>query len=59
MVAYQDQKVRVWLNGTLVTTQSLTRVRSAGNYYWYLVNLDKSQPADSVLVQMAIYKLAA
>ncbi len=59
VVAYQDQKVRVWLNGTLVTTQGLTRVRPAGNYYWYLVNLDKSQPADSVLVQMAIYKLAA
>ena len=59
MVAYQGQKVRVWMNGTLVTTTQVTRTRGAGSYYWFFVSYDKSQPVDSVLVQMAIYKLTA
>jgi len=59
VVVYQGQKVRVWLNGTLVTTETITRVHGAGNYYWFHVSYDKSKPVDSVLVQMAIYKLAA
>ena len=59
VVAYQGQKVRVWMNGTLVTTTRITRIRGAGSYYWFFVSYDKSQPVDSVLVQMAIYKLAA
>ncbi len=35
VVVYQGQKVRVWLNGTMVTTESITRVHGAGNYYWF------------------------
>jgi len=59
VVVYQGQKVRVWLNGTMVTTESITRVHGAGNYYWFHVSYDKSKPVDSMLIQMAIYKLAA
>jgi hypothetical protein len=59
VVVYQGQKVRVWLNGTMVTTESITRVHGAGNYYWFHISYDKSKPVDSTLIQMAIYKLAA
>jgi serine/threonine protein kinase len=59
VVVYQGQKVRVWLNGTMVTTESITRVHGAGNYYWFHISYDKSKPVDSMLIQMAIYKLAA
>jgi len=58
VVVYQGQKVRVWLNGTMVTTESITRVHGAGNYYWFHISYDKSKPVDSMLIQMAIYKLA-
>ncbi len=58
VVVYQGQKVRVWLNGTMVTTENITRVHGAGNYYWFHVSYDKSKPVDSMLIQMAIYKLA-
>jgi serine/threonine protein kinase len=59
VAVYQGQKVRVWLNGSLVTTETITRVHAAGNYYWFHVSYDKSKPVDSLLIQMAIYKLAA
>ena len=59
VVVYQGQKVRVWLNGTLVTTETITRVHGAGNYYWFHISYDKSRPVDSLLIQMAVYKLAA
>ena len=59
VVVYQGQKVRVWLNGTMVTTENITRVHGAGNYYWFHISYDKSKPVDSLLLQMAIYKLAA
>jgi len=59
VVVYQGQKVRVWLNGTMVTTESITRAHGAGNYYWFHLSYDKSKSVDSMLIQMAIYKLAA
>jgi len=59
VVVYQGQRVRVWLNSKVVTNESITRVHGAGNYYWFNLSYDKSNPVDSVLVQMAIYKLAA
>ena len=59
VVVYQGQKVRVWLNGNLVTTESITRVHGAGHYYWFHLSYEKSTPVDSTLIQMAVYKLAA
>ena len=55
----QGQVVRVWFNGTLVATQTLTRAHAAGNFDWTLVSYEKTKSVEAVLTQFGVYKLKA
>lgn len=58
-VVAQNQQIKVWFNGTLVATQSITRTHNAGTFDWTLVSYEKAKPVEAVLTQLGVYKLKA
>ena len=57
MLAVQKLQIRVWFNGTLITTQTQTRTHAAGLYGLSLISLDKTGPVRMDSLQFAVYRV--
>ena len=58
MMAVQKSQIRVWFNGTLITTQPQTRTHGSGLYGLSLLSLDKTGPVKMDSLQFAVYRVS-
>ena len=57
MMAVQGKQVRVWFNGTLLSTQTAGRVHGAGTYEVYMENFAASGSVAVTVLRFAVFRL--
>jgi serine/threonine protein kinase len=57
MMTVQQKQIRVWFNGTIITTQSAARLHDTGLYIFELTSFDKTGSVHMDAVRFAVYRL--
>ena len=58
VMVVNQQLIRVWFNGTLITTQAQDRSHGSGLYGLSLISLDKTGPVRMDALRFAVYSLS-
>jgi hypothetical protein len=58
VMVVNQQLIRVWFNGTLITTQAQDRSHGSGLYGLSMISLDKTGPVRMDALQFAVYSLS-
>jgi len=59
LVTIRGVEVKVWFNGELVATQSVSRLHGAGSYSLFVDSFDKTKTVSMDVQRFAVYRLAA
>ena len=58
MMVMHDKEVRVWVNGTLMTTQTALRAHTGGKYWLAFESRDTTGSVGVDLLNFAVFRLA-